>query len=142
MRPRRGRRGDLGVVIGAGGEAAILECLDPLQLLLRLALAGIGGIELGILLGLAKHGDDLAALDEGAVVEVEAHDPLGNRRRQGHLLVGPGGADRLDPVGEGHRRRRLGLDQRRLAVALLGIAAAAGSQRDGEHEDEKLPVHA
>ena len=130
------------VVIGAGGEAAILERLDPLELLLRLALARIGRVELGVLLGLAQHRDDLAALDEAAVVEIEPDDPLGDRRRQGHLLVGARGADRLDPVGEAIARRRLGLDQRRLAVALLGVAAAAGGERDREHEDEKLPVHA
>ena len=50
-----------------------------------------------------EHGDHLAALDEAAVVEIEPDDPLGDRRRERHLLVGARGADRLDPVGEAHR---------------------------------------
>ena len=62
---RGGGGGDLGVVIGAGGEAAILERLDPPELLLRLAGAGIGLAQFGVLLGLAEHRDHLARAHEG-----------------------------------------------------------------------------
>ena len=123
-------RGDLGVVAGAGGEAAILERFDAGELLLRLARPRLGLGQLGVLLGLAEHGDHLAGADEGAVVEVEPHDPLGYRRGERHLLVGPGIADRFDPVGEvASCVAASALTSGGAAVAaLLAGAAAAGRE--------------
>ena len=134
----------MGIVAGTRREAAILEFGHPLELLRRFAHPGIGFAELRILFGLAKHRDHLSLPHEGTVVEVQPNDPLGDRRGEGDLLVRPGGADRLDPVGKLHRCRGFHLHQRRLArtAALLRIAAAAGRERSRQKGDEKMPGHA
>ena len=144
LRARGGGGGDLGIIARAGGEAAILELGNAQELLIGFAGAGIGLAELRVLLGLAEHGDNLPLPYEGAVIEVQAHDPLGDRRGEGDLLVRPGGADRLDPVDELHRRRRLRLHQRRLprAAALLGVTAAASRDQNREKRNDELPGHA
>ena len=138
-----GGGGDLGVERGLGGEAALLELRDSGELLLGLAGAGLGLVQLGVLLGLLEHGDDLAGADEAAVVEIQADDPLRHRRRDRHLLVGAGGADRLHPVGEAKAGRGLRLDQRRGPVlALLGLGTATGGQGERkDREEEKSSDH-
>src|SRR4029453_18539237 len=62
LRPRRCGGGDLGIVIGAGSEAALLERLDAAQLLIGLAQARLRLAQLRALLGLLEDGDYLAAL--------------------------------------------------------------------------------
>ena len=90
--------------------------------------------KLGALLPRREHRDGLAALDEAAIVEIEPHQPLGDRRGQGHLLIGLGGADRFDPVGEAHRLHRFGPDRRRRAACVrrlpLRRTPSAGRRAD------------
>jgi hypothetical protein len=85
------------------------------------------------LLALREHGKSLAAAHEAAVVEAEAKQAFRHLRGDRHLLVGVGGADRLDGFHKAHALRRLDLDERRRAPAfafLLAAIAAGGGEAE------------
>ncbi len=105
-------------------------------MLAGLARPGLGLGELCAFLPLGEHRDGLTAIDVTAVVEIEPDQPLGDRRRERHLLIGVGGADRLNSIGEAHRCDRLGLDRGCGAFALLFLAAACREQPEQRDKEE------
>ena len=111
----------LGLVHVGNGNAALFEkVLQPIVPVLGVLPDRFLLLQQGGLLFVGQFDQDIALLDEIAVVEADVPDRVGDFRGNGHGLVGLCRTDRLDDVRNGADHCRFGDHQRRPAKSTLG----------------------